>query len=219
MSPASRVAALLRAGRAERPPEGNEEHLLTALGVGAGAVSGFSLAGAAVRTWLRWMGLGLLLGAVSMTGAWAIGEGGPRPGEDIASPGTADREDPFAPRPVTLEGRASVERAAATPHLLPTRALVTSSPIAAGPADHELVLIRDARLALQRGDAGAALWGLDEHARAFPRGVFQEEASALRVEALVAAGRRDEAHRAAVAFDAAYPHSPYGPRIRRYADP
>jgi hypothetical protein len=207
MRPTPRVEALLRAGRAEQPPEGNEERLLVGLGLGAGAATGISLAGAAVRTWLRWMGLGLLVGAVSMTSAWAIGAHGPRLEADANLPRreTLDRDDGLVLAPVLLEGRAFAERDAPMPRgmLAPARA-----------AD-ELVPIRDARLALLRGEPTAALSALRDHARAFPQGVFDEEAAALRVEALVAAGRRDDARREADAFDAAYPHSPYGRRVHR----
>lgn len=197
---------LARAGRAERPPAGNEERLLLGLGLGTGAASGLSRVGAAVRTWLRWVGLGLLLGTVSVTSAWAIDARTPRPGKEAGLPRREpiDRDDVVVYAPVLLEGRAFVERQAPIPRIL----------AASEPAD-ELAPIREARLALRRDEAGVALAALKDHARAFPRGVFDEEAAALGVEALAAAGHRDEAHRAADAFDAAYPRSPYGSRVRR----
>jgi hypothetical protein len=215
MSYSPRVAALLRAARVDRAPEGNAERLLEGLGVGAGAASGVSLAGAAVRTWLRWMGLGLLVAAVSVPSAWAIGAGKVRLEETDAVHGAAlGRDDPLAPAPVTLAGRSLPERASPASPVQPARARVAPSPTAASTED-ELARLREARLAIVHGNAGPALSALETHAREFPHGVFQEEAAALRVEALVTAGRFDDARRAADAFDAVYPRSPYAPRVRR----
>jgi hypothetical protein len=156
------------------------------------------------------MGLGLLVGAASIPSAWAIGASRPELVEE-ADAGTIKRDDPPALAPVTLVGRSLVERASPTPPVV----LAVHGRVVAPSADDELTPIRDAKIALQHGDAGAALSDLDAHARSFPRGVFQEEAAALRVEALVAAGRPGDARRAADAFDAAYPRSPYGSRVRR----
>jgi hypothetical protein len=225
MSPAPTLEALLRAGRAEQPPEGSEERVLAALGMAVGAASGATgtaFARTALRLWLRWMGLGVLLGAVSVTSAWAIGARASRLAQtsSLSPDGTIHREDPLAIAPVTLEGRAPAERAAPVPRApvlhgpVRTPPLTRSAPAAVtAPGDDELVRITDARLALRRRDAGAALVALEAHARAFPRGAYREEAAALRVEALVVAGRPDDARSAADAFDAAYPLSAYGPRV------
>jgi len=189
--------------------------LLEGLGVGAGAASGVSLGRATVRTWLRWMGLGLLVAAVSVSSAWAIGAGDAHLEEtDAVHGGAFHRDDPPALAPVTLGGRSLPEPASRTSPLRPAGAHAAPSPAAASTED-ELARLREARLAIVHGNAGPALSALAAHAREFPHGAFQEEAAALRVEALVAAGRFDDARRAADAFDAAYPRSPYGPRVRQ----
>jgi outer membrane protein assembly factor BamD (BamD/ComL family) len=54
---------------------------------------------------------------------------------------------------------------------------------------------------------------LDEYARGFPHGALAPEASVLRIEALVAAGDRTAAMRAAQSFLQANPTSPYAQRI------
>jgi hypothetical protein len=223
------LEALLQAGRAEQPPEGNEERVLAALGLAVGTASGATgaaFARTAMRLWLRWMGLGVLLGAVSVTSAWAIGARSSRLAPETSTPPAAggERDDPLAVAPVTLQGRAPPERASAVAgaHVRHARVRMpaptasapsTGAPAVATPADDELARITDARMALRHHDVDAALVSLDAHARAFPRGAYGEEAAALRVEALVAAGRLRDARSAADAFDAAYPLSAYGPRV------
>jgi|CZKU01.1.fsa_nt_gi hypothetical protein len=68
-------------------------------------------------------------------------------------------------------------------------------------------LLEHARADLLRHDADAALVAVGEHARRFPRGVLSEERDALRVEALVAAARYDDARAAGATFRAAHPGS------------
>ncbi|MGD0527907.1 MAG: hypothetical protein ABSE49_22430 [Polyangiaceae bacterium] len=217
MSHSPRVAALLRAGRAERAPAGNTERLLDGLGVGAAAAGGVSLAGTAVRAWLRWMGLGLLVAAVSVPLAWAIGARKARLEETDAAPVTApERDAPLTLAPVTLAGRSLVERASPFAPPGPPHARVAPPPVLAAPSmEDELVHLREARRAIVHGDAATALTALEAQRREFPHGMLQEEAAALRVEALLVAGRSHEAERAADAFEAAYPSSPYATRIRR----
>jgi len=78
----------------------------------------------------------------------------------------------------------------------------------------EAQLIQAATRALRAGDARAALAALDDHARAFPRGVLAEERAAQRVPALCALGDTRRANDEAAAFVHAYPHSPLAPRMR-----
>lgn len=61
----------------------------------------------------------------------------------------------------------------------------------------ELAELERARARLRTGDATGALSLLDAHAAHHPKGVLSTEATLLRVEALVAAGRMDEAKRVA----------------------
>jgi hypothetical protein len=67
--------------------------------------------------------------------------------------------------------------------------------------------IDDARAALGAGDTTRALGVLDEHARAFPRGILREEREALSVRALARAGRGAEAKTRAEAFHKQFPQS------------
>ena len=77
----------------------------------------------------------------------------------------------------------------------------------------ELTMLDEARSAIARGDPARALSTLDEYAGWFPHGALAPEASVLRIEALVAAGDRPAAMRAAQSFLQANPTSPYVQRI------
>jgi len=74
-------------------------------------------------------------------------------------------------------------------------------------AREELRVLRQARAAVARDDFAAALPPIAEHARRFKDGRLSEEREALRVKALAALGRTDDARRAAVAFRARFPRS------------
>jgi outer membrane protein assembly factor BamD (BamD/ComL family) len=78
----------------------------------------------------------------------------------------------------------------------------------------ELASLDRARAALSAGDAPQALALLDAHNARFPHGAMAPEATMLRIEALVAAGDRASAQRAADAFIAQSPDSPYVSRVR-----
>ncbi len=78
----------------------------------------------------------------------------------------------------------------------------------------ERALVDAARSALARGDATSALARIDEHARTFPRGQLAEPRDALRIQALVMAGRADEARAAATRFERGYPNGLYGPVVK-----
>jgi TolA-binding protein len=72
----------------------------------------------------------------------------------------------------------------------------------------EIASIDGAKQALAHGDSGEALRQLDGYQSAFPRGRLAAEATALRVEALVRAGRRDDARAELARLRAASPDSP-----------
>jgi hypothetical protein len=83
---------------------------------------------------------------------------------------------------------------------------------------NEVELIGRARAALPR-DPAAALALLEEHRREFPRGALVEERDAIRVLALAALGRIEQARHEAQMFLRAYPFSPHAERVRRAIEP
>jgi hypothetical protein len=78
--------------------------------------------------------------------------------------------------------------------------------------------IDQALKALGREDPAAAMVALNRHATDFPRGQLAEEREALRVRALMAMGRREEAERVAKAFDESFPGSLLRPSVRAALD-
>lgn len=159
--------------------------------------------------------------------------GAPRPGESSGEPAAAVVVEPIVP--VGVPGMPSAAPSPGTPVVpLPMGTSVTPAPgdvpsaprarfrprpSAAAPADvsdlaAERQLLDRARGGLLQGNAPVALAAIDEHARSFPHGVLSEERDALRVEALVAGGRYDEARASASRFRAAYPGSLLGPAVR-----
>lgn len=75
-------------------------------------------------------------------------------------------------------------------------------------------LIDSARAALAAGRPEPALQALETHARRHPGGALAEERDALRIEALIGAGRESEAAEAARQFASARPTSLYLGRVR-----
>jgi hypothetical protein len=75
-------------------------------------------------------------------------------------------------------------------------------------AREELRLLEQARTAVAQEDFMAANRLLAEHAHRFKAGWLAEEREALRVRVLAGLGRRDEARRAAAAFETCFPRSP-----------
>jgi hypothetical protein len=71
----------------------------------------------------------------------------------------------------------------------------------------ERALIDMARTAVARGDGAGALGPLERHAEEFPNGRMTEEREWLRVQALLASGRGEEARERASSFRRAFPHS------------
>jgi hypothetical protein len=72
----------------------------------------------------------------------------------------------------------------------------------------EARLLAAAQSALDQGRGAQALGVLDEHDRRFPSGVLAPESEALRVDALCAAGRADDARAEALRLRARYPAAP-----------
>lgn len=90
----------------------------------------------------------------------------------------------------------------------------------APPAPHdtlaaELTALDGARSALATSEPAKAQALLDAYDADFPLGALREESAVIRIEALVANGRSDEARRRADLFVTSHPTSPHAPRLRR----
>jgi outer membrane protein assembly factor BamD (BamD/ComL family) len=72
----------------------------------------------------------------------------------------------------------------------------------------EIAALDGIRQALARKDANEALRRIVDYEAEFPSGVLGAEAAALRIQALVEAGRRSEARAELASFRRYYPTSP-----------
>lgn len=222
LSPEAR--AIVDAARAAEHPSAADKlriQAAVAAGIAAGAAGTASAAGAASATGAAsGAGLGKLALVVAIAGA--IGTGGAWLGGAFDRPD--ERELQLRPAPAA-ELRVERAQPPAPPIAAPEPAAVAAPdpdpkprrPRASPPGsiDQELALMFTARKALRDGDAAAALAALDEHAQTFPRGQTIQERESLRVLALCAAGRTDEARATAERFFERWPTSVHAERVRR----
>ncbi len=110
-----------------------------------------------------------------------------------------------APEPVTAAP--AREKAATRPTTSAAIAEERTRTLAA-----EVALIDRART-LARSSPGEAMTALDEYARTFPEGSLRDEAAVVRVEALLAAGRRADAARTAQPYLRDRPNTPIARRL------
>jgi hypothetical protein len=142
----------------------------------------------------------------------------PRPSVASATRGVSSGEDTRGSSARVPSNGSSAVELAKTPAVEP----LPPSSAPSGPASTSLVaeetrILGAANEALRAGganDATRALALLDEHARAFPNGVFAEERSALRVSALCKLGRVREAGEEAGRFLRANADSPLAASVR-----
>lgn len=102
------------------------------------------------------------------------------------------------------------------PALEPTPALSPplSKPALASSLEGELARLEEARRALGRGDARAAIVTLKGYRVAFPSGALAPEASLLEVSALLQAGERERARELGRRIIAADPQGPHAQAVR-----
>jgi hypothetical protein len=112
---------------------------------------------------------------------------------------------------VTASDAAPNAPASASTTSVPAHA-VTPSPSASSPTRSEIEILRDAQAALG-GSPAKALALAAEHERGYPNGSLGQEREMIRIQALLALGRKDEARARAARFEAAHPGSAYATRL------
>jgi hypothetical protein len=131
----------------------------------------------------------------------------PPPAPEVRPAPSAPARRAFRSRLVDVE-RPAVEVVAAPPE--PKRATRELG--------EQVASLDRAERALAAGDAAEALRLADDYDRRFPTGSLLQEATVVRVEALLKLGHRDEAARVGRTFLASHPSSPYAAKIRRRLD-
>jgi len=188
----------------------------------------------------KWLGAGLVIGGVVSAPLIARKTAAPisAPAE-LDAPSTVERA-PIAP-PIRAVEIAPQREAPAQPEIAgaPERPVTAraGTPVAAPTAppppngstakfeatsppsslDEEIALLDSARRALKQGDSSGALAALDQHARQRSKHALDAEATLLRVQALVAAGRTSEAKSIAKRVLDANPNGGYACRLAKLA--
>jgi hypothetical protein len=118
-----------------------------------------------------------------------------------------------APARVAVAAQPPASQAAAPGQLAEALSPYPSASAPTSTLTAEQSILDDARAELTSGDPNRALALVDDHAQRFPHPHLGEEREALAIQALVAAGRYDEARARAARFRAAAPHSLFLPAI------
>ncbi|HEX3852254.1 MAG TPA: hypothetical protein VHW01_14895 [Polyangiaceae bacterium] len=118
--------------------------------------------------------------------------------------------------PVALADAASASTGHDAPHssVRPAHAAFHGLRSSSSSLPEQVQSLDRARVALNSGDAGAALIEIAHYRKAWPKGVFLTEASVLEIEALAKRGERSLAATRAQSFVAAHPDSPQAERLR-----
>lgn len=222
---------LLESGRNARAPHHTRARALSAL-AGASTLSATTFLQAAPQIGAlgiaKWVGIGALLGLVTASVAQQIlPSGSERESEPTSVAVPPLRVAPVAtPRAPTRAAPQPLPPRAATVATQKTSGANRSSSSAPTPDDappaidaaglaREVRVIDDARMKLRSGNAAGALVELDRHAREFPGGKLQPEATLLRIEALVRSGDVARAQSLAQPILDRTPEGPYAERLRR----
>ena len=137
----------------------------------------------------------------------------PSAGPWVAAPAVPTPTGPVSRTIVPAHPKAKTTDATPPPEgpAMPTAAADNRAAFGLG---EQVGAIDRAESALTAGDAAEAIRRIDEYDARFPMGVLAQEATTLRIEALVAQGKRDAATALARQFLTSHPTTPHATRIR-----
>lgn len=176
---------------------------------------------AAVGTSALWpwvSGLVILAGAGAVVATRSAGD----PSPPARAPSAVAAPPAVLPSPAKVEAKAVDAAPAADPEnkIAPnagvSRARPEGATAASSAISEQIALVDAASAAVSAGAGERALSVLREYQRKYPTGSFRPEVSALRIEALVLVGRRDEARALAERFVTQY-KGPLADRVARVA--
>ncbi len=214
----------------------------TATAGAAAGPSATLLGGPAVGVLVKWVGVGMVVGFAARGSAKWIESGAPArapvaaPALSTASVSSEARAAPVAPpptissqRPIPTIAQPITEMAAPSrqlharapsPRTVPAFQPAPADPIGARMAappqglDAEIDALAEVRALLGKGDPPAAMAKLDAYDRAFSIPLLADEATVLRVDALLLQGDPVAAARLAGRFLVSNPSSPHAPHLR-----
>lgn len=200
----------------------------------AGGIAGTAKAGS--LTMLHLFLVTGLTGVGAVAGAMLVGDGG-RVAPAISSgaiissgiPAKPRRSGPLQPDfsvPATAASTVVPEPGSAEeshsdvppPASSPVAASPTAMTPTGRPLREEIAMLDEARRAISLGEPARALSILDAYVTRFPHGAMAPEAALVRIEALLKAGDRSAAERAAAALTASDPDNPYVSRVHSLLD-
>ncbi len=212
--------SLLESAKLDAPSPAAKHRTMAAVGVGTAVGLGGAQAAAAGTSAtvlaLKWLAVGLFGGALT-AGAVTGFVAEPAPERSpLSSSEPAGRSQAPAPEldPPRAAPVAEPPEEPAPPKTRALRGSPTGS-ATAGPTLSEQVRSLDrVRARLASGSSERALAELDEHQTKYATGALAVEGRVLRIEALLAAGRRAEAAAAAERFLAVHPPTPHTRKVR-----
>jgi hypothetical protein len=223
--------ALMRSALHDAANEGSKARIATAIGIGAAgsaltttttAARPVAASGASIAKWIR-IGMATVtagaLGTILVLSRHQTAARAPVPPSTTATAEVVPTVAQPGPAPATADPPtvdvSSLPRARSARW---TATLPTASARAAGgdapSLSAELAALDDARASLSAGKARDTLAKLDAYDREFPAGHLRDEATVLRVEALIRSGDGPAAQALGQRFLAASPSSAYGARVR-----
>jgi hypothetical protein len=227
---------LLGAGRAGAPRTAKGRAMVAAAAAataaelaGGQAAAGGALAKLGAGAGVKWIAIACIASAGAVAGeVWhersttsagaAVARSIPNAEARLAPPVPAPQSTPVEPAPTPTPVPAASDNGSASIALpSPSRrvnAARTPEVSGASTMAEELAWLDRARAAIAAKDPARGLALLDGYAEHFARPEMLPEATTLRIEALADAGDRPAAERAATAFLASHPQSPYRARIR-----
>ena len=223
---------LLQAGDADRPSAKARQAALAALGLSGAVLSASSSAAAATAgstalpsgarfLAVKWWAMGALVTAGGVGVGYATLTSSPA-GTPSAVVVPRVSQLPLVTTAAPLpepELPASASPALTTSRERPTSPQPRSSSSAGSLGIQEqIVLVDRARAAVAAQQPATALAALDEYQRRFPGGVLAQEATLLRIDALLARGDRASAARLGRQFLERYPRSPMAARVKTLID-
>lgn len=220
---------LLRAGDADEPSFEAQSAMLGALGLGTAVLATTKTATATVATTgarvalAKWWATGAVAAAVAAGGGsyWVFVDNA---GSSAPAAVTVPAE---RPSPVRLVSPTSLPPAAApdpsvkeaaperSPRAVGATTRAPSAAASSSTLQEQIALIDRARTAARSGQPAATLAALAEYSKQFPRGELQQEATMLRIEALVARGDKRSAAVLGRRFLAEHPRSALSGRVRQ----
>jgi hypothetical protein len=210
---------LLRLARSEGPSAESRRRILAGLGVGvaAGTISASSDAAqhatsnAASSAAVKWGVASVVAIGASVVAFLSLQPKAPT--ELVSNAAPASTAQPTATATTSAE-LVPVTKVEDLPTLPDGAGSDTPKSVGTPSLAEEVAAIKSAKGALAGGNATQALRELEAYKQHFPRGRLAQEATVVRIEALINSGNQAAAGTVADHFLAAHPDSPYSARVR-----